>query len=151
MFIFSFSLQEKQALEKRVSNMEEELKVSEWKTKQFGLILNLIRFLYFFFLTCILRFRVTLAGTGTVPARPLALVLNQAELKCFCRTNHKHKCSTLQDGGCPGGLEAKRAKVNAAGSLATVFCRATSCQAEEEPVPLRSCSTSPTVGVNTLT
>lgn len=47
MFIFSCSLQDKQALEKRVSNMEEELKVSEYKTKQFGLILGLILFFVF--------------------------------------------------------------------------------------------------------
>lgn len=47
MFIFSCSLQDKQALEKRVSNMEEELKVSEYKTKQFGLILGLILFFCF--------------------------------------------------------------------------------------------------------
>lgn len=112
------------------------------KTKQFGLILGLI---HFFFFNLHLALQSPTNRTCPVAAKPLSPLLNQADL------NKTHKCSTLQDGGWPGGLEAKRAKVNAAGSLATVFCRASSCQAEEEPVPLRSCSTSPTVGVNTLT
>lgn len=83
-------------------------------------------------------------------AKSPSVMLNQTHLKCFYSAKHTHIFHSRAVVG-QVGLDSRRGKVNASGSLPTVLCWATSCQAEEEPVLLLPCSTYPTVGVNTVT
>lgn len=140
-----YYLQEKQALEKRVSNMEEELKVSPGK-KRYSVCVSFISVM--FSPWCCNNICSTLRYIHL--AKSPSVMLNQTHLKCFYSTKHTHILHSRAVVG-QVGLDSRRGKVNASGSLPTVFCWATSCQAEEEPVLLLPCSTYPTVGVNTVT
>lgn len=128
--------------------MEEEIKVSACKNLlcRLTLCLNGI-----FCLRCKLRvIYITVKVHTSSQASLTHATVIQARLKCFYRAKHTH---IVHSGAMVGqvGLESRRGKVNASGSLPTVFCWATSCQAEEELVLLLPCSTYPTVGVNIVT
>lgn len=122
--VSAFLWQEKQALEKRVSDMEEEIKVSSYTNKLsvwFPLRNN----------GCIVYLTDVCFSEHSGGTR-LSVAL-QVEAHTYCQFY------------CQVGLKSKGEK------LVTLCYQATSCQAEEEPLLLLPCSIYPSVGVNIVT
>uniref|UniRef100_A0A3P9HLH0 cGMP-dependent protein kinase interacting domain-containing protein n=1 Tax=Oryzias latipes TaxID=8090 RepID=A0A3P9HLH0_ORYLA len=115
---------EKQALEKRVSDMEEEIKVSSYTNKL----------------------------SVWFPLRNNGCIVYLTDV-CFSEHSGGTRLSvalqvqahTYRQFYCQVGLKSKGEK------LVTLCCQATSCQAEEEPLLLLPCSIYPSVGVNIVT
>lgn len=157
LFVLPCGLQDKHALEKRVSNMEEELKVKAWAANRL-LCPQDVSFSFSAWLRCSTAYL-------KAPGEPLACAASrriQRRRHCWLNSAKHTKHRALGGGSArPGGVFGMKEREGhwLRGSLhrSVVGFRAgpLPAQAEEEPAPPPppplSCSTSPTVGVNTVT